>query len=322
MIHHILVPIDGSKLAECVLPHAIGFAKAFQAKITLLRVMDPVLEVAGKRTSIKPFDWRMYQTEAEVYLSSIQQKLQDQQIETEYHILEGAFSDRIIDYVKQNDVDFVIISSHGQSGHSGWNISSNVQRILINVFKPILIVRATLLENDLSVANTYKNIVIPLDLSQRAECALSAVTSIARHFHSKLVPLYLVNKPDMPSRMPLSDNDRLLLDSITERNRQEAESYLSQLKNRMDCSDYTFSPHIIICESIANSLHDYIAKTKVDLVAFCAHGFSGNSHLPFSSLVTNFIAFGTTPLLIIQDMTPDQVEKTMGTLSKLQQKGH
>ncbi len=322
MIHHILVPIDGSKLAECVLPHAISFANAYHAKITLLRVMDPVLEVAGKRIPIKPFDWRMYQTEAEVYLGSIQQKLLEQQIETEYHILEGAFSDRIIDYVKQNDIDFVIISSHGQSGHSGWNVSSNVQRILINVFKPILIIRATLFEIDLNVTQSYKNIVIPLDLSQRAECALSAVTSIARHFHSKLIPLYLVNKPDMPSRMPLSDTDRLLLDSIIERNRQEAESYLTQLKNRMDSSEYTFTPHIITCESIATSLHDYVGKTKVDLVALCAHGFSGNSHLPFSSLVTNFIAFGTTPLLIIQDMTPEQVEKTMGNLSKLQQKGH
>jgi nucleotide-binding universal stress UspA family protein len=322
MIRHILVPIDGSKLAECVLPHAISFAKAFKAKITLLRIMDPEIDIAGKRTPIKPFDWRMYQTEAEIYLSSIQKQFQELGIDAEYYILEGAFSERIIDYAKKAEVDFLIISSHGQSGHSGWNVSSNVQRILINIFKPILIIRATLLECDRNIPHVYKKIVIPLDLSQRAECALSTVTWIARLFHATLIPLYLVNKPEMPSRIPLSDKDKLLLTSITERNRQEAESYLAQLKNRMDSDEYTFVPHIITCESISNSLHDYIAKSNIDLVAFCAHGFSGKSHLPFSSLVTNFIAFGTTPLLIIQDMTPEKVKKTMGYLSNLQQKGH
>ncbi|MBI9049054.1 MAG: universal stress protein [Anaerolineaceae bacterium] len=322
MINHILVPIDGSKLAECVLPHAISFAKAFNAKITLLRVLDPEGNIDGKRTPIKTFDWRMHQTEAENYLVAVQKQLQKLDIEVNFLVLEGSISDRIIDYVNQNKVDFVILSSHGQSGHSGWNVSSNVQRILINVFKPILIIRATLSETGSNAAYQYKKIVIPLDLSQRAECAISSVTWIARHFHANLIPIHLVNRPDMPSRVPLSDSDKLLLDSITERNRQEAESYLNQLKNRMESEEFSFSPHIVACESISTALHEYIAKSNADLVAFCAHGYSGKSHWPFSSLVTNFIAFGTTPLLIVQDMTPDQVKISMGQLTELQKKGH
>lgn len=322
MIQHILVPIDGSKLAECVLPHAISFAKAFHARVTLIRVMDPVIEIAGKRSTIKPFDWRMYQTEADLYLKEVQEHFQSLQIAADYEILEGAFSERIIDYVHQNDVDFMLLSSHGQSGHSGWNISSNVQRILVNVFKPILIIRAVTSDRDPFQRKAYGKIIIPLDLSQRAECALSAVTWIARQFHATLMPIYLVNRPDMPSRVPLSEADRSLLDTITERNRQEAEAYLAQLKNRLQSKEYTIAPQILVCESIANALHDFVARNDIDLVAFCAHGFSGNTRLPFSSLVTNFIAFGTTPLLIIQDMTPDQIGKTMGALNKLQQKGH
>ena len=322
MIHHILVPVDGSKLAECVIPHALSFAKAFQADITLIRVMDPRTDNTDRRTSIKAFEWRMAKQDAEIYLNSVKTQIEDQHIPVNIVMPEGTFSERIIDYVNQNKVDLIIISSHGQSGHSGWNISSNVQRILINIYTPILIIRAIPIEKTKNIAFTYKNIIIPLDLSQRAECALSSVTWIARHFHANLIPVHLVNRPDMPSRVPLSDADRLLLDSITERNRQEAESYLNQLKKRMESEDYLFSPQIITCESIANALHEYIAKSNADLVAFCAHGYSGKSHWPFSSLVTNFIAFGTTPLLIIQDMSPDQVRKSMGDLSELQKKGH
>ena len=322
MIHHILVPIDGSKLAECVLPHAISFAKAFQADITLIRVMDPETDASDRRTSIKAFEWRLAKKEAEVYLNTVKGQIESQDISVNIEMPEGSFSDRIIDYVNQNKVDLIIISSHGQSGHSGWNVSSNVQRILINVFSPILIIRAIPTNKANNVAFKYKNIVIPLDLSQRAECALSSVTWIARHFHAKLTPIHLVSRPDMPSRVPLSDADHLLLDSITERNRQEAESYLNQLKKRMESDDYVFSPQIITCQSTANALHEYIVKSNADLVAFCAHGYSGKSHWPFSSLVTNFIAFGTTPLLIIQDMTPEQVRKSMGDLSELQKKGH
>jgi nucleotide-binding universal stress UspA family protein len=322
VINHILVPVDGSKLAECVLPHAISLAKAFQAKITLLRVLDPEMDTDGKRTPLKTFDWRMHQTEAENYLSAVEKKLSKRNIEVQYTIQEGKISERIIDYSNQNDVDFVILSSHGQSGHSGWNVSSNVQRILINVFKPILIIRAAMIEDSINHAHVYKKIIVPLDLSQRAECAISSVTWIARHFHAELIPVHLVNRPDMPSRVPLSNADKKLLDSITERNRQEAETYLSQLKNRMESEEFKFSPHILSCDSISTELHEYIIKSNADLVAFCAHGFSGKGHWPFSSLVTNFIAFGTTPLLIVQDMTPEQVKKSMGHLTELQKKGH
>jgi nucleotide-binding universal stress UspA family protein len=66
MFRQILVPLDGSLLAECVLPHTIAFARVFKAEVTLLRVLAS--PQAG--TPVDAFDWQMDKAEAQAYLDS------------------------------------------------------------------------------------------------------------------------------------------------------------------------------------------------------------------------------------------------------------
>lgn len=63
MINHILVPLDGSALAECVLPHVSAIAQAFNARITLLHIADLPHEIIGKH-AIDPLDWHLKKREA------------------------------------------------------------------------------------------------------------------------------------------------------------------------------------------------------------------------------------------------------------------
>ena len=141
MFEHILLPLDGSSLAESVLPHAISLSKAFNAKLTLIRVVYQVNHKT-QLSSVNPIDWQMRMSEAEAYIETVTDQLKQKGVKTSGHVLEGRPAQQIINYAKHNDVDFIILSSHGNSGISGWNINSTVQKVLLRAYMPLMIVRA------------------------------------------------------------------------------------------------------------------------------------------------------------------------------------
>ena len=60
----------------------------------------------------------------------------------------------------------------------------------------------------------------------------------------------------------------------------------------------------------------------MDLVALCAHGHTSSTKWPYGSMALNFIAYGTTPLLVMQDMSPQELEQTQAEVAAQQSKGH
>ena len=82
MFNRILLPLDRSALAECVLPHAIAVVRAFESQVTLLNVMDPL-------------NWQIRKAETTTYLHNVDLHLQATGLLTETHILEGVAAEQI-----------------------------------------------------------------------------------------------------------------------------------------------------------------------------------------------------------------------------------
>jgi nucleotide-binding universal stress UspA family protein len=79
---------------------------------------------------------------------------------------------------------------------------------------------------------------------------------------------------------------------------------------------------LLVTDNIAASLHGVVEDEEVDLVALSAHGYSGRAKWPYGSVALNFIAYGTTPLLIVQDLSRDELEDTEAELAARERKGH
>ena len=97
MFDLILVPLDGSQLAECVLPHTLAVAHAFDSEITLLRILEK--NQAG--VSAQFFDllnWQISRTKASLYLEAIQARFQASGLQTGTMVLEGLVAERITEY--------------------------------------------------------------------------------------------------------------------------------------------------------------------------------------------------------------------------------
>jgi nucleotide-binding universal stress UspA family protein len=142
MYSRILIPLDGSKLAERVLPHAIEFARVFDASLVLLRVLDPSTLGESQHT-LEPFAWQIRKAEADVYLKTTAARLRQQQdLTVESVLLEGKTAENIIDFTQNQSIDLLAISTHGASGLSRWSTSSVFQKVISKVYQHVLIVRA------------------------------------------------------------------------------------------------------------------------------------------------------------------------------------
>lgn len=292
MLNKILLPLDGSTLADCVLPHTTAVAQAMGAEVTLLHVLE---KSTGQLLS--PVDWQLRKMEAQVYLDNVRQILQKKNLSAHNILLEGRAAERIVEYAEQEEMDLVIVSSHGEGGLTGWSISSVGQKIIHRAFRSVMLVRAY----EMSEPNiTYKRILIPLDGSQRAESVLPVAIKLANYHGAQLVLAHVIMQPEILDRTPLSIEDTQLIEEVVTRNEKKAKNYLNGLKQRLPLSVET---KLLVGEDITAVLHDFVKEDGIDLVILNAHGRSANQQRPYGNLVTNFITYGATPLLIFQDLS-------------------
>ena len=112
MINHILVPLDGSALAECVLPHVMAMAPVTNARITLSHVME-YAHIRGETPAVDPVDWHLRKHKSEKYLEQIADHLKKNGLNVEHTILEGNPAEGIIEFARNNGVDLIVLSTHG-----------------------------------------------------------------------------------------------------------------------------------------------------------------------------------------------------------------
>jgi len=156
----------------------------------------------------------------------------------------------------------------------------------------------------------YQRILVPLDGTQRAETILPAAATLARAHDAQIVLAHLVQQPALPRRTPPSREDIELADQLVARNQAEATQYLDQLQSRLTGE---VEARVLVSDHLAATLHELIEQEKADLVLLSAHGMSSQSRGPYGDVTSNLIAYGTTPLVIMQEgphtpTTPTPIE--------------
>jgi nucleotide-binding universal stress UspA family protein len=96
-----------------------------------------------------------------------------------------------------------------------------------------------------------------------------------------------------------------MMERLVDRNRAEAYAYLSELQARVGVH---VENRLQVEDSAVSTLHRLVEEEGADLVILSAHGYSGEARWPYGSVVVSFISYGTTPLIIIQDLPPERIE--------------
>jgi nucleotide-binding universal stress UspA family protein len=322
MINHILVPLDGSTLAECVLPHVAAIAPVTHARVTLLHILQQPQN--GRSTpAIDPVEWHLQKQNAEKYLQEIANRLTATGIlGVESVILEGNPAGGVIDFARSNNVDLIALSTHGHSGLSGWNVSGVVQKILLRSYKSTLLVRAYLPSTTETTKVRYKRLFVGIDGSSRAEFVLPFAINLAQFHKSQLILETVIEKPRLSKRLPPSEELAELANQFVETNLQAASHYFKQLLAQFSTRDLKIKTHISIGDNAIAVLHDMAEEANPDLVLLVAHGETGEQRWPYGSVTTSFIAYGNSSLLIMQDLPVTEIHQTRAEMAMKESKGH
>jgi nucleotide-binding universal stress UspA family protein len=146
----ILVPLDGSKLAECVLPHVEKLAESGVAKeIILLRVCESPSIIADYPES-KGKTWEKHvermtanaQQSCSLYINDVEKDLKDKGFKVKTESSLGKPAEEIVNYANKNKVDLIVMASHGRSGVNRWAYGSVADKVLRSTCVPVLLVKA------------------------------------------------------------------------------------------------------------------------------------------------------------------------------------
>lgn len=143
-VQKILVPLDGSKLAEKALPHAETFAKNFAAELILVWALQPQPLVAVSDYGVASYNTIIEDEEKEAsdYLAHLKTELLSRDILVRTAVLKGhSVADAIVDVAEQEAVDFIVKTTHGRSGLSRWIYGSVATKVLQQAPCPIFLVR-------------------------------------------------------------------------------------------------------------------------------------------------------------------------------------
>jgi nucleotide-binding universal stress UspA family protein len=146
MYKKILVPLDGSPIAECVIPHIEAIAKACGSDVELISVIEPIEIPTRGRIALTDEDMNRITSdikkEIHKYLDSISDRLNRSGIKTNPVILTGKPADSLVEYANNNHIDMLIMTTHGRSGISKWLWGSVAEKVIHAVNVPVLLIKA------------------------------------------------------------------------------------------------------------------------------------------------------------------------------------
>lgn len=350
MFNRILVPLDGSLIAEGAIPHAMQFARIFGSRIILLRVLNPI-SFHENPDAIDPLKWQIQKAEADMYMHGLATKLckalgndtvdnkilpgdviSDSIARVVYSILEGKTAENIINFAHSENVDLLVISTHGASGLSRWNMSSVTQKVINLVYLPVLIIRAFTQPVDKNAQIHYQRILLPIDSSRRAEYSLAAGIALSRGelkinalsdkkpLSTKLILAAVIKPPEIPIPEPYPANIGKLSEQLMQISRQSVKNYLMEMKKRLSV-DGEFC--VVENASVTAAIQELAESDElIDLVVLCAHGYTGQATWPYGSVARNYIEHGTKNVLVIQDLPRLKVPPTAAELASEKSGGH
>ncbi len=302
MIRRILVPLDGSQIAERALPHAAALARAFEAQVVLLQVLAGGERRSG-RMPVDAVEWRLRRREAVAYLGVHAARLKESGLKVRGEVAEGNVEETIVGEAIARRADLIVVSTHGRSGFTEFGLGGTAAKVLVSAGVSLLVVRATAEPAEAAdPAPGYRRVLVAVDCSPRSDWALHLAARLARASGAELVAAHVVPVPELIQRSPPTPKEARLAEKVVELNRQAAQAYLDEAAAKLGGPGLDVRTVLTVSPRVAQALEDLAQLEGADLIVLSAHGASGPSPWPYGSVAGMLAAFGTTPLLIFQDV--------------------
>ena len=297
MVRHVLVPLDGSALAEAALPAAAATARAFDARVTLFHVLE---EWAPDTVHGHPH--LTGEAEARAYLDAVAQRPAFRDRVTEIHvhgIRTENVADSIMAHADELGADLVVLSAHGQGGLKGLLVGSIALRALGRGRTPILLVNPTPAGDAPPFA--CRKILVPLDGSEAHEPALPVASRLARGWGAALHLVVVV-----PTAGTLSGHRAatgillpLATRAMLEIAEQEAAAYVKRVESALSSEGLVATSSVSRGEPVA-ALLEAAKVLEADLVVMATHARGALEGFWSGSLTPKLMQRLDRPILLVR----------------------
>jgi nucleotide-binding universal stress UspA family protein len=291
----ILVPLDGSELAQLALPFAEKIAGHLGSRIMLLYVCESLED------SRDP-EHRLYlQKMTKVAKADIEQymdKLKRKRIKVESEILVGDPASEIVDYAQKEDFSLIVMSTHGHSGIKRWALGSVADRVLRGTQKPLVLVRAKQVSPDTTVASIFKNIVVTLDGSRESEAVIPYIEELAGGVGAKVVLLHVIE----PSYRFFTAGG-FKYEGYSEKKKKSMKAFYDNYLEGIAAGlgrrgiDARFQ---VKFGEVAEAIIKFADEAEADFIAMTTHGRSGIKRWALGSTADKVLQSGNTSLFLVK----------------------
>ncbi len=301
MFTRVIVPLDGSPLAQSALPYALALADTAGVPVTLLQVVAPLATTLD-------FDWQ-YDASLEAAalarayeaLVPLTQSLHTAGRRVETQVLLGDPPAEILHYADRGAQDLVVMATHGRGGKLHWAFGSVARKVLTTTDTPLLIVRPSQVPEQPTQPAAIRSILVPLDGSARAETVLPLVCAVAKSGNAqvtltRVVPLL---PPDYVMSSYTTPSELTYLDEITTAARTAARKHLGTIAAAWTAAGVK-TEAVVQTGEVAHTLLETIASGGYDLVAMTTHGRTGLSRWVLGSVAERLIEGSHTPILLVR----------------------
>ena len=300
MFRKILICLDGSPLAEQILPFAEAQALGFNSEAVLLQAFDVSTPISAAVTyaSMTPGVMEKALSEEEKkardYLAQVARDLRQKGIAVKEVALHGPAGSVILRYAEHESIDLIAIATHGRSGLGRAVFGSIADHILCGSGLPVLLIRPQEKKPEVG-SNPFKKILVCLDGSKLAEQILPYATEEARIFSSQTVLLqaYALSNADVP------EFDSVLIQKKEQTLRADALSYLEQVAAPMKEKGLDIIS-LALPGVAAEAILSYAHNNGVGLIAIATHGRSGLGRAVFGSVADHVLRESGLPILLIR----------------------
>jgi nucleotide-binding universal stress UspA family protein len=298
MYSKILIPLDGSKTAEKVLPYARYLAGKFKVPVELLAVID----IAEMATHISAEKARHLDTMIEdgvrastTYLRGIATTFPDAKVTCT--VEKDRAEDAIIGKGDADTAMLIAMATHGRSGLDRFLLGSVAEKVLRGADNPLLLVRATEVAKAEGEA-VFKSVIVPLDGSELAESVIPMVAGVAKKLDIEVVLFRAYHIPY--NAYAGGDGYMVNYDELIASVRDEANEYLekkvAEVKKLGVAKVSAVSKEGIAGDEIIAAGHN----TPNGLIAMCSHGRSGVKRWVLGSVTETVVRHSGDPVLVVR----------------------
>ncbi len=296
MIKKIVVPLDGSELAEGILPYVRELASRTGAEVVLLTC---ILGVGVWDATVMAPMLDKEEELARAYLDKKVVDLRGSGLNVLARIVRGPAAEAILAAAREDAAGLIAISTHGRSGLSRWLFGSVAGKIVQSTDLPLLVVRPT--EEQPRASVQVRKILVPLDGSEVAAAVLPFVEDLAKAMGATVV-LFNAIAP-MAAYPGFETAQPALVGRVIDEMQEDARQLLRRVAKEMESRGVQASMVVTVDLAVDGILHA-AAETGADLIAIGTHGRSGLGRMILGSVADGVVRRSTVPCLLVNAREP------------------